>query len=173
MKKAMLIAAISFLSACNSDSSQKDNQTATEKTPSESTQSARLTVGRTQDTTFVNKDTANRMIESYLQSISAPVHQNSMASMIINADSLRAYLSDTSIHKMKVMFAHTRNYMNNGNFGQYCGTTSGQLTLIFSGFDENDNYKFFDGNEVMNNCKPCPTICPVNGTAQYNTFPSP
>ena len=116
---------------------------------------------------FIHKDTANRMIQSYLTSASLDTSvRDNLQSLIMDAGALRSYLQDTSITSVKVMFAHTQKYMDEGHQGQYAGYKSGALTIVFAGFDAAGNYVYAPGNMVPNRLKPCPHQCPSAGTAQ-------
>jgi len=111
-------------------------------------------------------DTANVMISSYLQSIQGNTDTD-VQSFSMSADSLRQYLNDTSrgkIANLKIVFAHTMNYINSGGRGKYAGYRSGALTLIVVGYDINGNYIYNGQNEVYDHMVPCPTSCP-NGPA--------
>lgn len=120
---------------------------------------------------FIPVDSANKMLESYLNSINADVDTSTnIQSFIIDADALREYLSDTSIKKVKVMLAHTLNYVNSGGNGLPCGYRTGKLTIILAGYDEDKNYIFAPGNKVMDHAVPCPTACPTIGTASDMTL---
>lgn len=165
MKKLLIVALLGFLTACTSNDSE------TKGTPTEENAPMALmtTPSPTGSSTFLSKDTANVMIESYLNSNLGD--STALASLIIDADSLRAYLSDTSIKNVKLMFAHTMNYIKTGGMNKKCGYRSGALTIVLSGYDAQGNYKYYNGNQVMDNANPCPSLCPVSGTAQYNYFP--
>ena len=124
---------------------------------------------------FVDKQTANTMIGSYLTSIGAPTNTTNLRSLIIDADALRGYLTDSeegkSITRVKLMFAHTEQYINSGHGGENCGYQSGALTIIIAGFDNNGNYILNGGGGVMNHANPCPHYCPSVGTAASDLLP--
>lgn len=122
-------------------------------------------------TTCIPKDTANKMISSYITSLNGNTDNINLYSLIIDADQLRLYLSNTNIKHVKLMFAHTLDYINSGHGGQNCGYKSGALTLIIAGYDADNNYVYYDGNMLMDRLNPCPTACPSSGTASNNTFP--
>lgn len=103
---------------------------------------------------------ANQMINSYLTSINASANDSDLHCLIFNADSLRAYLRDTSIKEMKFMLAHTKEYIDAGKFGVKCGYQSGELTMVVAGFDRSGNYIYNNQNKVMDHAKPCPSYCP-------------
>jgi len=116
-------------------------------------------------------DSANKMITSYLTSINSAGTDTNLQSLIINADTLRAYLQDTSIKNIKLMFAHTLAYTNSVNKNVYCGYSTKALTLIIVGYDINNNYVYNQQGMVYDNCTACPTHCPESGTAQINVLP--
>lgn len=166
MKKLLIVVLLGSLTACTSNNSEtKDTSPTEEATP----KTLASTPTPTSSVSFLNKDTANIMIQSYLNGNQDD--SSALNSLIINADSLRAYLSDSSIKNIKLMFAHTQKYMYNGGMNKNCGYNSRALTIVLAGYDAEGNYKFYNNNQVMDNANPCPSLCPVNGTAQYNTLP--
>jgi|GEM_PF-759857 len=127
-------------------------------------------------TGFIHKDTANKMIQSYLNSLDnipppeEGVSPQQLYSLIIDADELRTYLSDPAIKNVKVMFAHTLDYINTGNADIPAGMTSGALTIVFGGFDSSGNYVYAPGMTLPNEARGCPPYCPSTGTATNNLF---
>lgn len=125
------------------------------------------------DDSFIVKDSANRMIQSYLTSIepvdSTAEKKADLYSLSVDADDLRMYLNDKpSIKTVKLMFAHTLEYINKGNGGKPAGYKSGALTLVLAGYDRAGNYVYMDGNQVMDHCVPCPHNCNGEGSAASN-----
>lgn len=123
---------------------------------------------------FIVSDSANRMIKSYLTSIGDTnnvVNNNNLQSLILDADALRAYLNDNSIKKVKIMFAHKLDYINEDHFGQPAGYSPNALTIIVAGYDGNGDYVLAPGNMVPDRSIPCPTNCPVTGTAANPLLP--
>ncbi len=124
---------------------------------------------------FIGKDSANRMISSYLTSVGAANNDTNLRSLVIDANALRTYLTSTdegkSISRMKIMFAHTQPYINGGGYGRNCGYRSGALTVVLAGIDGNGNYVFFPTNQVLDFAAPCPTSCPTVGTSSGDIFP--
>lgn len=121
--------------------------------------------------TSIPVDSANKMITSYLTSIGGVNStQQNLYSLIVDAGSLRTYLSNPNIKNVKLMFAHTLEYINAGNAGQNCGYGSGKLTLIIAGYDGSGNYVLDTKNGVEDNLQPCPHNCPTSGTAASNTI---
>jgi len=115
---------------------------------------------------FIPVDSANKMIRSYLNSIAdSDTEKPQLQSLIMDADALREYLKDTSIKEVKVMFAHTMDYINSGHGGQYAGYRPGALTIIFAGYNLQGNYVLAPGNLVPDGSSPCPPFCPGTGTA--------
>ncbi len=119
---------------------------------------------------FISQDSANKMLLSYLNSISYQQNDTDLRSIIFDADSLRAYLANTSISKVKIMFAHTLNYINNGGQNQNAGYQSGALTLIIAGYDTSGNYVYYNYGDssvkmVLDYGRPCPTSCSTQGTS--------
>jgi len=117
---------------------------------------------------FIPIDSANTMLGSYLNSVNSLVNDTDLRSVIINADSLRRMLNDSSLGKIasvKLMFAHTLSYINGGGANQYCGYQSGALTLIIAGYDNAGNYLYYPANAVLDFDAPCPANCPPTGSA--------
>lgn len=115
---------------------------------------------------LIPMDSANKMIGSYLTSIEGK--DGEMYSLIMNADALRAYLSDTSIKNVKLMFSHTLDYINAGNEGVPASYKSGEFTIIMAGYNSAGNYIFAPNNMVLDRAMPCPSSCPTVGTASGN-----
>lgn len=115
---------------------------------------------------FISKDSANKMIQSYLNSVSVPgtIQDTNLYSLILDAQALRTYLSDTTIKGVKVMLAHTLDYINAGNEGTNAGYKSNALTIVIAGYDQNGNYVLGPGYRVPDRAVPCPVVCPL-GTA--------
>jgi len=121
-------------------------------------------------TGFISIDSGNKMIGSYLKSIDYTQNDTDLYSLIYSADSLRSYLSNPKVTKIKFMFAHTLEYINNGGLNQYAGYQSGALTLVLAGYDSNGNYVFYYAPKsqqamAMDHLSPCPNCCPRQGTA--------
>jgi hypothetical protein len=117
---------------------------------------------------FLNYDTANRMIESYLTSINASDNGSDVHSYIVNVNDLRSYLNSDSgrtITHLKIMLAHTKAYVNGGGYGIPCGYNAKNLTVVLAGYNSHNNYVFYNDNQVMDYSSPCPACCPKNGSA--------
>lgn len=125
----------------------------------------------------ISIDTANKMLLSYLHSVNyQSATDTNLTSIIINADSLRNYLNDTANRKIKyvkVMFAHTLDYINNGGKDNYCGYNLDALTFIVVGYDSMNNYVYNAQNMVYDRFAPCPNCCPTSGTASQYLLPPP
>ncbi len=120
---------------------------------------------------FIPVDSANKMINSYLMSINGYASDTALDCIIVDADMLRAYLDDScngKIAKVKLMLAHTLDYINNGNAGVYCGYQPGALTLLIAGYDAQGNYIVASGNTLLDHGMPCPAYCPRSGNASNN-----
>jgi hypothetical protein len=111
---------------------------------------------------FIPVDSANKMITSYLNSISNT--DSSLKSLVIDMDQLRRYTDSLEggkrITHLKLCFAHTLEYINAGHANQNAAYLSGGLTLVIAGFDSSGHYVYFDGNTVLEYCAPCPYSCP-------------
>jgi hypothetical protein len=112
---------------------------------------------------FISTELANTMISSYLYSINSTQNDSDVRSFTVNADSLRAFLQNISVKNVKLIFAHTKNYIDSGYTGKYAGYQSGALTIIIAAYDTAGNYIYYAGN-VLDHLAPCPFSCP-SGTA--------
>lgn len=121
------------------------------------------------DSPFLPPTTANIMIQSYLDS---RTNSNQLKSLIVDADALRFYLSNTDIKHVRLMLAHKMSYINDGNEGEPGPLDGETVTIVIAGFDANNNYIYSPQGAVMDFCQPCPAECPQNGTAQYDIFPN-
>lgn len=162
----LVFAALTTVYACT----KKSSNPKTNVTPSESTgkvdYSKYALMGL--DSPFLKPDTANIMIESYLQ---ARTNTEDLKALIVDAEALRYYLSNPAIKHVKLMFAHKMSYVRDGGQGVYGGLNSNALTIVIAGFDAANNYIYSDQGAVMDFCLPCPVQCPENGTAGYDVFP--
>jgi hypothetical protein len=110
----------------------------------------------------ISKDSANRMIQSYLTSINYPANDTTLTSLSFDADTLRSYLNDpghAKIVTLKFMLAHKQSYMNSGKYGQFAGTKSNALTLVIVGLDDDDKYVYSRANNVYDHLGNCPDKC--------------
>jgi hypothetical protein len=115
------------------------------------------------DSPFISIDTANVMLNSYLQSIEN--HNNEVKSFIVDADALRYYLQNTNIKHVKLMLAHKLNYVRNGGMNNYAGMDHNAMTVVIAGFDSNSDYIYSPQGAVLDFSIPCPSSCPTSGTA--------
>jgi len=125
---------------------------------------------------MITIDSANKMLQSYLNSINYTGTDTNLTAVIFNADSLRGYLNDTTNGKIafvKLMFAHTLSYINNGGANQNCGYNNNNLTLIVAGYDTLNNYVYYGKGMVLDRGLPCPSNCPPTGTASNYILPPP
>lgn len=123
------------------------------------------------DTAFskpITIDSANKMIQSYLVSINPTDNPNAIKSLIFDASVLRDYLNndqDGEITHLKMVFAHTLDYINSGHYGQRPDSNQQALTLVLVGYGADENYIYHDGNLAFDFCQPCPRECPTAGSA--------
>lgn len=114
-------------------------------------------------TAMVPNDSANKMINSYLNSINYSVNDTDLQSLTLDADAFRAYLDDpvvgSQVDRFRISFAHTLNYINSGHGGQNAGYRSGALTLVVVGLDETGNTVYYPGGQSINNATHCPPSC--------------
>lgn len=157
---AFIMALVMAVASCNSESGQQNSPEG-----NGGHAAASLSVASA-DPVFISLDEANSMIKSYLTSIQYPGNDSDLRSLLYNADSLRAYLQDTSIRQLKMMFAGTSTTPDApGGYGQ--GTT-----IIIAGVDGNGNYKLFKdvAAAALDRAIPCPKNCMVEGTASRDTI---
>ena len=161
MTKKLVIAAVAvftFIAACS-----KKNATVDTKIAKPGKQNLSTYATTTIDSPFLLPDTANIMIQSYLQSIKDD--QTQLKSLIVDANALRYYLQNSDITHVKLMFAHRMDYIESGHAGQAAGLNYNAMTLVIAGFDEDGNYIYTPQGAVMDHCQPCPIDCPAAGTA--------
>lgn len=171
MTIAALIAAAS-LTACQSGGGENKDAANKQTEPMALSSSADSTTLPDTCLTCVPVDTANKMITSYINSLNGNSGNEYLYSLIVDADEMRDYLNaNPSVKNVKLMFAHTLEYINSGHGGQNCGTKAGKLTVILAGYDATGNY-VIGPNGVMDHAMPCPTSCPSVGTASSNTLPT-
>lgn len=107
-------------------------------------------------------DTANRMINSYLQGINYQVNTNEIRSWTFSADSLRRLLTagnGKQIVRLKLLLAHSLEYIHAGHEGERPPVNSHALTLIVVGLDQNNNYIYNPEGEAYEHAFPCPPRC--------------
>lgn len=123
----------------------------------------------------ISTDTANKMIGSYLASIDYQHEDSNLRAVVFDARVLRHYLdsmtTSNDVEYIKIMFAHTLNYINSGHQNQFAGYRSGALTFIIAGYNTDGNYVFLPSNLVIDNASPCPANCPPGeaGNALFST----
>jgi hypothetical protein len=117
---------------------------------------------------FVSQEEANDMIQGYLSGIDYPANDTSLRSLLYNADSLRSYLSDTSIHQLKLMFAQDVSSDSHAAVSPACFGPG--LTIVMVGVDANGDYRLYRGTQALNHGVPCPKNCMVSGSAAANTI---
>ncbi len=164
-----VLACAAILSACGSNTGE-NKQSADTATAAPA---AMLHSADSSDTcaSDIPVDSANKMINSYIQSIGGGAQTENLYSLIADANCLRKYLNaHPEVTNVKLMFAHTLDYINTGHQGQNAGYKSGALTLVIAGYDAAGNYVLINGNSVMDQMAPCPDRCPTVGTASSNTI---
>lgn len=115
----------------------------------------------------IPSDQANEMIQSYLDGINSTVNTNKTRAFVCNADSLRAYLSNSSIKNVKLFLAHNMDWINGGYQGQQPGANDNALTIVIAGMDSLNNYVPIDTlmtaqgmvKRVLDRLDPCPDDC--------------
>lgn len=155
----LMIGAMLIINGCNTGNSKKGLQLAGGLSAT--------------DTNLISRDTANKMINSYLNSINYSVNDTDVKSFIINVATLKNFLdSEQNITQFKIFFAHTLRFINSGHANQYAGYSSNALTIIIAGVDSNGDYVYYPGTTVIDNSAHCPSNCPP-GSAGNNTLTLP
>lgn len=129
---------------------------------------ARFSIVDSLHSQYIPMDSANKMISSYLTSINTTHNDSDLHSISINADSLRKYLLNVQVTNIKLIFAHTMGYIRAGHYGEKAGYQSNALTIIIAGYDQNNNYVYYNGSSVLDHGLPCPASCPVTGSAGFD-----
>ena len=134
MKRTILkiCTAALFLASCNGEGKKAETTDSANKPPKRGSAPIQS----------VSIAEANSMLGSYLTSIDYQKEDTELHSWIVNADSLRSYLNDTSrgkIQNIKIMLSHTPEYVKVSS-GQNCGYKVGALTVIIAGYDSQNNY---------------------------------
>ncbi|RYY24230.1 MAG: hypothetical protein EOO04_13330 [Chitinophagaceae bacterium] len=110
----------------------------------------------------ISKDSANKMIQSYLNSINYGTNDSTLRYLTFDADSMRNFLNDTSkgkIATIKFVVAHTLEYANSPKYGQDAKFRGEAITLVMVGLDENDQYIYTGDNKVYEHFRRCPSEC--------------
>lgn len=115
------------------------------------------------DSPFLHPDTANVMIQSYLDDRGS--NSTQLKSLIVDANALRYYLQNTNITKVKLMFAHKLSYARDYTGEALPDMDYRALTVVIAGIDNNNNYIYSAQGAVLDHCRPCPEDCPTSGTA--------
>lgn len=112
---------------------------------------------------YIPLDSANKMVNSYLNSISSSADTN-IRSWSIDVDQLRLLIDSTAgtnpVKHLKIMLGHNLNYINSGKGGISAGFSKNALTIIVAGYDNLGNYIFVGNDGVLNRARPCPSNCP-------------
>lgn len=119
---------------------------------------------------YIPVDSANKMVNSYLTSLSSSADTN-IRSWSIDVDQLRLLIDSTAgtnpVKHLKIMLGHNLNYINSGKGGISAGFSKNALTIIVAGYDGLGNYIFVGNDGVLNRARPCPSNCPP-GNAGYD-----
>lgn len=121
-------------------------------------------------TAFIPKDSANKMIGSFLASAGAPFPDSNLRSWTIDMDQIELYNSaatgSNKIKKLEIKLAHTLEYINSGHSGQNAGYRNDALTVVIAGINAEGNYVYYGTDMVIDHSSACPHNCPP-GAAQY------
>lgn len=158
MKKALFLPGLAlFLFACN----KKESITDTPLPSQPKTVNSLGSLARFSGPDYsqpISIALANEMIGSYLQSVNYPAQDTAIRSFAFDADSMRAYLADTSIKTIRFYMAHTPEYAAQ-HTGVYAGVKPNALTLIVAGFTAGDLLRKNTSNGVYEHMFPCPERC--------------
>jgi hypothetical protein len=125
------------------------------------------------NSSFIPVDSANKMLLSYLNSVNYQQNDTDLDCLTVDADTMRAYLANPNVKKIKLMLAHTLEYINAGGGNQNCGYQTGALTIIMACYDSANNYVYYQApgsatNMVLDHAMPCPSNCAHGGSAASN-----
>lgn len=118
----------------------------------------------------ISRDSANRMIRSYLHAVNYSVNTEALRAWFFDADTLRAFLQNKQIKHLKLFLAHNAEYAFSENEGVLPPLNSHVLTFILAGIDENNNYIYSDEGGPYEYALPCPPRCPVSGGSAGDTL---
>lgn len=160
MKKTISIFALMLsLASCQSTEEQ------TTKTDDGAAKSVATLMSGT--SSFISVDSANKMLNSYLNSISYQTNDSDIRSMTFNAADLRRLLdsmqNSSTISEVQIKFAHKLKYINDGHGNQPAGYNKDALTLLLIGVNASGDY-VNQATSIINHGRPCPNTCPP-GTA--------
>lgn len=165
------LATMLFITACTKDHEKPTPETTNTQTVTATVGSGAKFKTSTEDYSQPIAITeANRMIQSYLTSINYPNNESDLRSLTFDADTLRAYLNDTSrgkIKTLKLMVAHQPAYASS-SYGMNAGMRADAITLVIVGLDENDKYIYNARDMVYDHFLPCPSTCNESGTLLTN-----
>ena len=163
----LLVGCTTLLFSCNQGSNNKQSG----QDSSRPRRNALVDPAGSDDSSFVQIDSANRMIKSYLTSIDYSSNDTNIRSLTLDANALRTYLNSdsgqTATH-IKIMFAHRLSYINSVGFGAPCAYSINGLTVVLAGYDAKGNYVYFPAGTAIDNCSPCPHQCLTQGSASSN-----
>lgn len=163
MKKQLSILSLVFLAACQNAQTSETNPSGTAKMQQ---------LVSNGPSSFIPKDSANKMVSSYLSSINHPQNDSAVLSFTFSASELRKLLDSVahpdSLKDIQIRLAHSLDYINNGPHTTPPGFNKNALRLLISGVDYNGNTILLN-NEVLNYSRPCPNNCPPGnaGSALY------
>lgn len=175
MKRTLVsVISLSFLfTACNQPNSakvpQSDSAAVGKTTKTISVKSLPEKTGPFSQ--FIPIDSANKMLGSYLNSINYKQNDTDLHSIMFDANQVRKMLSDPKISNIKIMFAHSLDYINAGGKDIPCGYCSKELTVIISGYDNAGHNLYNPDSTVLEIGNPCPPNCHVNGDTTHDLLP--
>lgn len=104
----------------------------------------------------VSVATANAYIEDFIDTYYTP-GAAPVKSMIMDAQLLRNYLSNTEITNVKFVLG-ARTVQQNGQDVKV-------FTLVVAGYDSDGDYVLTTNGNILDHMEPCPNSCPTIGNA--------
>ena len=115
-------------------------------------------------TSFIPRDSANKMIGSYINSLGNPFPDSTLRSWFINMDQIMLYNSSATgsnkIIKLEIKLAHKLDYINSGHQNQNAGYSNNGLTVILAGLNADGDYVYYSNDLVIDHSSACPYNCP-------------
>lgn len=166
MKRSLILIAFALaigIVGCQKESNDQpaSAQAGASTSPTHPGRSGLARVSGTNYSHAIKKDTANRMINSYLTSINYTENDSTLRSLSFDADTMRAYLADSRIVTLQFRLAHQLSYINSNKYGVSCGMKANALTFVIVGLDDNNAVIYNNRNMVYDNSAPCPSNCPT------------
>ena len=152
-----------LFSACRKDAPDQFPQ------PSQNTKSPAMRYSGPDYSQHISSDTAELMISSYLQSVGYPQSTTAIRSLVFNADSMRAFLSNGNIATLKFSLAHRPSYLAT-NYGYPAGSSAEALTFLLSGLDEEDDDYIYRNDTLVYDLSNSQTVGRTMGNTMISSY---